>query len=159
MANNETAFRQELLNGFWDQHYHAHSVSEKFQSGIPDVWCSAGRRWRGWLELKFETLPKKTDTLIRVRLSELQRKYLRDERKSGGECGWILCVKGHREWFYFVGADEKVAEVCQDEWVMRRKFGEILDVNFLLDVARKRFLELVDAEDRAVRSPFISDPI
>jgi len=139
MANSESDFKKELLDSLGGMGYHAHSVSEKFQSGIPDIWVS-GRELRGWVELKYATMPKMGKTPIKLNLSVLQRKHLRDEQRSGGECGWILCVKDGRRWLYYAGSDYAKEQVNQEDFTVVRKYGEALKSEELLRKIRKDFV-------------------
>ena len=132
VASSESGFRTEFLHRLIDLKYHAFSINDRFVSGIPDVWAS-GELYHGFVELKMRPMPKRPETPIKLNLSDPQRRFLKDEKEAGGRSAWILCVKGNREWFYYAGTDENVEHVEQNSWVVRRRHGEILDVNTLLN--------------------------
>ncbi len=65
-----------------------------YNGGIPDVWYS-GPKADLWVEYKFITLPSKSDTLIKINLSELQKEWLRSRYKEGRQVGVIVgCKEG-----------------------------------------------------------------
>jgi hypothetical protein len=86
--------------GFWerrvkpalhnpDQGRVAKKVQDAYNGGLPDVACCVGGA-AYWLELKY--LPKRpvrATTMLHIKCTEVQRKWLTDWRAAGG-MAWIL---------------------------------------------------------------------
>lgn len=133
MAASETDFRTELCDALRGAGYHTQVIAQASTMGIVDVYTN-GPGFQGWLELKFANAPKKTTTPIKVKLSEHQRKFIRNEHAVGGKAGWILCVRYGREWFYFASSNPEIHEVMMPEYSVRRKAGQPLSFRHLLDL-------------------------
>ncbi len=56
--------------------------NNQFHAGIPDLWIS-GCKADIWIEFKYFTLPARSNTLIKINLSELQKEWLRSRYKEG----------------------------------------------------------------------------
>ena len=104
-------------------------ISDRHISGIVDIYTCDHTFGPTWIEVKFETMPKMAKTKIKVKMTELQRQFIRDEQKCGGKAGWLLCVKVKpRLWRYYAGSDASVTEVSQDSHVCERKAGEAMNI-------------------------------
>lgn len=106
----------------------------QFISGPADVWYS-GCEGDIWIEYKFETLPKRSDTTIQPNCSRLQLDWLRDRHKEGRNVAVILgCREGgviyqNLEWETFMTKDEFVKRIQTRaqlaQWIVDQTGGPV----------------------------------
>lgn len=73
--------------------WHASRHEESCELGVPDVSYGCGGRC-GWIELKsMDSWPSRPESIVRVRLKEHQRRWLKDRGVAGGSC-WLLLRVG-----------------------------------------------------------------
>lgn len=124
MANNEAQFCKELIDAFKLQVGGiAYRQNDRFLKSIPDIYLCGRAHGPMMIEAKFSRAPKREASTIPLALTELQRKYNRDARRAGAVVGWALCVKYAREWRLWVGVDDEVQFVYQDNPSFVRKVG------------------------------------
>lgn len=127
MANSERAFQVELLLQMRKEGWHAFKVTTPFMSGVPDLYIKAPLRPPVWLELKYRKTPGK------VELTDLQRKFMRDERKVGGRSGWALCTEGG---YLYAGSNPDIVSVGDYNslyLLQHRSHGELWNVQALIE--------------------------
>lgn len=67
-----------------------------------------------FVEFKFFEMPKRYDTPIKVELTALQRKFIRDMQASGGHAGWLIAHKaGRGAYFAMAGNSHTIETVSQ----------------------------------------------
>lgn len=139
MANSEKAFKKALVTELREYNRHVYCTRD-FGNGIPDLYVRAHQGV--WIELKFAIGYKRPDKIeMPLKLSALQRKFIRDEQKAGGYAGWMLCVKdwsfehvkSNTNWLVFTGIDANVESVLIDEYTWARGRGEQWGANYLVD--------------------------
>ena len=65
-----------------------------YNGGIPDCWYS-GVNADLWAEYKFIALPARSDTLVKINLSALQKEWLRSRHMEGRQVAVIVgCKEG-----------------------------------------------------------------
>lgn len=104
-------------------------VSDRHIAGIVDLYTCDPSFGPTWIEVKYETNPKRASTKIKLAMTANQRQFILDEQKCGGKAGWILCVKvTPRLWRYYAGNDPTVTEVSQASYICDRKAGEAMNI-------------------------------
>lgn len=96
MAGPENTFiasvHRHLPEGLYKMKNH-----NQYNGGIPDVWYS-GPKADLWIEYKFVSLPKRSDTVITPGLSALQTEWLSARRSEGRNVGVIIGSKEGGVW-------------------------------------------------------------
>lgn len=72
--------------------------NNQYHAGVPDLWIS-GNKADLWLEIKFIVLPKRSDTPIKINLSELQKNWLRSRSAEGRHVAVIVGSKSGGVYF------------------------------------------------------------
>lgn len=156
MANTEAQFRQEILNECKRiKCAHVFSVSDRFQSGRPDLYIKHPEFPPVWLELKFVRTQGTQDEARRkfgypLRLTQLQRKFIADEQKAGGHAGWALCVKeGTSCWVLYASSDAEAKRAMKGDLVQCRFKGEPWMMGMLLNHIVESAEDFVNAKSSA----------
>lgn len=156
MANTEAQFRQEIIAACRGIKYaHVFSVSDRFQSGRPDLYIKHPEFPPVWLELKFVRTQGPQDDQRRktgypLRLTQLQRKFIADEQKAGGHAGWALCVKeGASAWVVYASSDAEAKRAMKSDMVQCRFKGEPWMMGMLLNQIVESAEDFVNAKSRA----------
>jgi len=109
-------------------------ISDRHIAGIVDLYTCDNAFGPTWIEVKYETNPKMAKTKIKLKMTALQRNFIREEQACGGKAGWLLCVKVKpRLWRYYAGSDASVTEVSQRSFIQERKAGEALNIIRVLE--------------------------
>ncbi len=99
MANNEKAFRTELHRDFKAAKIFSKTMSHRTLVGIADIWV-IGKYGSWWIELKFINRPAG----MILKLTPLQRKFLKDVHKHGGQAAWVVARKvTYNRWELWAG--------------------------------------------------------
>lgn len=134
MANNESSLIREFAADANNIGAHSRKISDRFNIGIPDLWCCYGGIGC-WLEFKYLKAPAKPETPLKVDMTALQREFIRKEQRAGGNCGWVLGVKfTTTTWRLYAGNSPDVISVGQDSFIQRRKRGEMWDIARVMEV-------------------------
>lgn len=134
MAAREKDVYSEFSGDFEDvTEGRCEKMSDRHIAGRPDLYTSCEEYGSVWIEVKFETAPKRESTKIPVKMTGPQREWIREEQRCGGNAGWMLCVKfGPREWRYWAGTDPDVQSVDQADYLAVRKAGEDTPVHEIM---------------------------
>lgn len=112
MANNEAQFRSELKKDIETLGGFCKVISQKFFTGYPDLHASLPGVGSAWIECKFEA---RADYKGRcpLKLTPLQREFIRREQRAGGNAGWVLCIKFSKlkQWAAYCGRSPDETEV------------------------------------------------
>lgn len=129
MANNETAFRTELVKAFRPVAF-TQVIAQRFSAGMPDLLvCWLGEAW--FLELKFKPTAL-VDPLIL--LTNLQRSWMHRYQIAGGNAAWVVGVpSGPSEWRLYAGLDPRQVRATSFDLATTRRRGVPWDVGRLLD--------------------------
>lgn len=84
----ELAFQQLIVQAVRSDGGFAHKMSAKFLIGVPDLFLKLASSIPGMWEVKIDDVPKKS-TEVRLKVTELQLKWLRDYASAGGLAGVI----------------------------------------------------------------------
>lgn len=80
---------------------HMHRVENPAAPGTPDVegFCAmkGAKKWQFWFELKAESRPARTDTLIHFRMRPKQVEWAKRRWDLGGCVWWLLQVGEHSQ--------------------------------------------------------------
>lgn len=101
MKRNEKKFHTELVKltegmGGW-----GYKTQRQFVKGTPDIELKMPLLPLCKIEIKHEVYKKATCD-VAIRLTELQRKRLRNMQKVGIACGWaVFATFGKTTWVYF----------------------------------------------------------
>jgi len=77
--------------------YHMKNHNQ-YNGGIPDVWYS-GPAGDLWVEYKFIVIPKRSETTVRIELSELQKDWLSSRHREGRNVAVVVGSKEGGVWF------------------------------------------------------------
>ena len=104
--NPEKKFQNFLLKlGKAEEKTRVFKCSDRFVSGIPDLYCCSNGI-SGWIELKYDTKKFKVFPYkINPDLTELQKKFIRDELRAGGIAGWALGFEMDEEQWVKIGSN------------------------------------------------------
>ena len=132
MATRETGpngFQTELLDAFKAEKIRAFHISEKFSSGIVDIYAKPIGWPVCWIELKFNTSVGQM-----IDLSALQRRFLKEEQEAGNYSAWCVCVQIERGkvWEMYAGTNPYQTHVQPSNLVQTRRIGQQWDVKRLL---------------------------
>ena len=118
-AKPETTFIRSV-NKHLPSHIYSMKNNNVYCAGVPDVWYS-GPGGDLWVEYKFVVIPKRSDTVVKVELSELQKTWLRDRDAEGRDVGVIIgCAEGG-VWFAGLSWDFEFTAEKFRTWVEDRK--------------------------------------
>jgi hypothetical protein len=130
MANSEKAFQTELLTQMRQQGWHAFKVTTPFMAGVPDLYVKAPGLPACWIELKYQIAKGRA---IPINLSVLQRKFIRDEHKSGGKAGWAICLRQVDHWVLYGSNQEDDEEVTREHFIDSRLAGRPWSIQKLME--------------------------
>lgn len=129
MATSEHDFQTELLAAFKIEKIRAYHISEKFASGVVDIYAKPVGWPTVWIELKFQTSAGQA-----IPLTPLQRRFLQEEREVGNYTAWCVCVQKEKGkvWEMYAGTNPHQTHVHPFNLVQTRHIGQQWDVNKLL---------------------------
>lgn len=84
----ELAFQQLIVQAVRSEGGFAHKMSAKFLIGVPDLFLKLAASIPGMWEVKIDNVPVKS-TVVRLKVTDLQLKWLRDYASAGGLAGVI----------------------------------------------------------------------
>jgi len=99
------------------------------QNGIPDCYFS-GSHGDLWVEVKYQTIPKRESTLIKPNLSPLQFKWLNDRRKEGRNVAVLMGTNIGSHIYQYGPFDESLSKSAFQttrkqivEWISKETLG------------------------------------
>lgn len=125
MANSEASFQTELLDAMRKAGWHALKVAKLSFGGVPDLYVKAPGMPAVWVELKYVDFhPGFSVVGVPLKLTPLQRQFMRKEQQAGGNAGWAVCVKEGNSWDLYAGHDHTLEHIKHLHHIDRRLIGE-----------------------------------
>lgn len=117
---HETALQSDLIAAARAEGGYGQKLSNRFVSGIPDLLLQLPGMCTRIVECKCAVLPVKLTTPIKLELTALQRRTLRDMRAAGAFAGWFLIVTTTHDrnppcYWVLTGANPDVETVTRQE--------------------------------------------
>jgi hypothetical protein len=129
MATNENSFRSELMKDAKQLGYHAEANTADHNKGRPDTWFKAPQFQLAWVELKYTTSRGQ-----KIKLTELQRRWIRKHCRVGGYVGWAVCIKIRTNyWELWVGTSADATHVeDHGTLIQTKRRGETWNIDAII---------------------------
>lgn len=135
MASNitESAFQKRMLDAFHQEHEKTHAWKAArmwaVMAGLPDLYVKHPNYPAVWIELK-------VTGGVELKLSPLQRHFIKREQQAGGHAGWCVLSQKGEYYTIYAGSDTTLLSIPSGTFctVSKQSGGPLrLDVTKILE--------------------------